>query len=125
MSINQVTISGNITRDPKTIETVSGSCVLKFGVAVNDRKKNKDGQWEDCASFFDCVMFGKRAQAVSQYIHKGTKVCIQGRLYQDRWTDKNGENRSQVVIHVEEFEFMNRREKPTQTQPIYEEDIPF
>lgn len=125
MSINQVTISGNITRDPKVIDTVSGSCVLKFGVAVNDRRKNKDGQWEDYASFFDCVMFGKRAQSLSQYIHKGTKVCVSGKLNQDRWEDKKtGENRTNVVIHVDEFEFMNRREKPTQA--IYEDDeIPF
>lgn len=127
MSINSVTISGNITRDPKVTETLSGSHVLKFGVAVNDRRKNKDGQWEDYASFFDCVMFGKRAESLANYIHKGTKVCIQGKLNQDRWDDKKtGETRTKVVIYVDEFEFMNRREKPTQTQAIYEEEeMPF
>lgn len=125
MSINQVTISGNITRDPIIKDTLSGSHVLKFGVAVNDRRKNKDGKWEDYASFFDCVMFGKRAQSLSQYIHKGTKVCVSGKLNHDRWEDKKtGENRTNVVIYVDEFEFMNRREKPTQA--IYEDDeIPF
>lgn len=127
MSINQVAISGNITRDPIVKETLSGSHVLKFGVAVNDRKKNKDGQWEDYASFIECVMFGKRAESLSKYVHKGTKVCVQGKLNQDRWEDKQtGEKRSQIVVYVEEFEFMNKREKPTQSQAAYEEsDIPF
>lgn len=126
MSINSVSISGNITRDPVLTDTVSGSFVLKFGVAVNDRRKGKDG-WEDYASFIDCVMFGKRAESISKYIHKGTKVSIQGKLNQDRWNDKStGEARSKIVVYVDEIELMSRREEPSQTTPKYEDSsIPF
>lgn len=126
MSINTVSISGNITRDPVLTDTVSGSFVLKFGVAVNDRRKGKDG-WEDYASFIDCVMFGKRAESISKYIHKGTKVSIQGKLNQDRWNDKStGEARSKIVVYVDEIELMSRREAPSQTTPKYEDSsIPF
>lgn len=127
MSINSVSISGNVTRDPSIIDTVNGSHVLKFSVAVNDRKKNKDGQWEDYASFIDCVVFGNRAKSLSQYIHKGTKVAIQGKLNQDRWQDREtGKMRSSVSVYVDEIELMSRREAPTQSGATYEDaNIPF
>lgn len=126
MSINSVSISGNVTRDPDSRVTPSGTNVLKFSVAVNERRKSKDGEWEDYASFIDCVMFGRRAEAISRYIHKGTKVSVQGKLSQDRWKDKStGESRSKLQVMVDEIELMSRREEPTQTQATYEADIPF
>lgn len=126
MSINSVSISGNVTRDPDSRVTPSGTNVLKFSVAVNERRKSKDGEWEDYASFIDCVMFGRRAEAISRYIHKGTKVSVQGKLSQDRWNDKStGESRSKLQVMVDEIELMSRREEPTQTQATYEADIPF
>lgn len=127
MSINSVAISGNITRDPDSRVAPSGTNVLKFSVAVNERRKSKDGNWEDYASFIDCVMFGRRAEAISRYIHKGTKVSVQGKLSQDRWKDKTtGESRSKIQVIVDEIELMSRREEPTQTQATYEADsIPF
>lgn len=126
MSINSVSISGNVTRDPDSRVTPSGTNVLKFSVAVNERRKSKDGEWEDYASFIDCVMFGRRAEAISRYVHKGTKVSVQGKLSQDRWKDKStGESRSKIQVMVEEIELMSRREEPTQTQATYEADIPF
>lgn len=124
MSINSVTISGNVTRDPDSRVAASGTNVLKFSVAVNERRKSNDG-WEDYASYIDCVMFGKRAEAISRYIKKGTKVAVQGKLSQDRWKDRNtGESRSKVQVMVDEIEFMSRREEPTQT--VFEDSqIPF
>lgn len=124
MSINSVTISGNVTRDPDSRVAASGTNVLKFSVAVNERRKSNDG-WEDYASYIDCVMFGKRAEAISRYIKKGTKVAVQGRLSQDRWKDRNtGESRSKVQVMVDEIELMSRREEPTQT--VFEDSqIPF
>ncbi|MDP2234443.1 MAG: single-stranded DNA-binding protein, partial [Actinomycetota bacterium] len=78
MSINRVMISGNLTRDPELRSTASGMAVLSLGVAVNDRRKNQQtGEWEDQANFIDCTMFGTRAEAVSQYLSKGTKVAIE------------------------------------------------
>lgn len=129
MSINQVAISGNVARDAKLTETVNGSFVLHFTVAVNDRRKSKEGQWEDYASFIDCTMFGKRANAIAPYVTKGTKVSIQGKLSQDRW-QSNGESKSKIEVYVDEIELMSRRERPSgdtmrQTEVYSSEDVPF
>ena len=110
MSINKVMISGNLTRDPELRTTASGMSVLSFGVAVNDRRRNQNGEWEDYANFVDCTMFGKRAEALSQYLQKGTKVAIEGRLHYSSWEDRNGGGRrSKLDVTVDELEFMSSR----------------
>ena len=81
MAINRVNISGNLTRDPELRSTASGTSVLWFCVAVNDRRKNpQTGEWEDYPNFVECTMFGTRAEAVSRYLSKGSKVAIEGKL---------------------------------------------
>ena len=65
MSINRVVISGNLTRDGEIRATAGGTTVLTFGVAVNDRRRNASGEWEDVPNFVDCVMFGTRADALA------------------------------------------------------------
>ena len=101
MSINRVNISGNLTRDPELRATAGGTQVLSFGVAVNDRRKNpQTGDWEDYPNFVDCTMFGTRAEAVSRYLSKGTKVAIEGKLRYSSW-ERDGQRRSKL-------EFMSR-----------------
>lgn len=132
MSINRVNISGNLTRDPEMRCTASGMQVLSFGVAVNDRAKNpQTGEWENRPNFVDCTMFGARAEAVSRYISKGSKVAIEGKLRWSQW-EKDGQKRSKIEVIVDEIEFMSRREDVAQQQPaaapvpdVYDEDIPF
>ena len=135
MSINRVNISGNLTRDPEMRCTASGMQVLSFGVAVNDRAKNpQTGEWEDRPNFVDCTMFGARAEAVSRYISKGSKVAIEGKLRWSQW-EKDGRKRSKIEVIVDEIEFMSRREDGAQApapQPaaapvpdVYDEDVPF
>ena len=110
MSINRVNISGNLTRDPELRQTAGGMAVLSFGVAVNDRRKNpQTGEWEDCPNFVDCTMFGTRAQAISQYIGKGSKVAIEGKLRWSQW-EKDGQKRSKLEVVVDEIEFMSRQQ---------------
>lgn len=120
MAINRVAISGNLTRDPELRQTQGGMAVLTMGVAVNDRAKNQQtGQWEDRANFVDCTMFGNRAQAVSQYLHKGSKVAIEGKLRWSQWDDRQtGQKRSKLEVVVEELEFMDSRQQQGQ-QPGY------
>ncbi len=110
MSINRVMISGNLTRDPELRSTASGMAVLNLGVAVNDRRKNQQtGEWEDYANFIDCVMFGTRAEAIAQYLSKGTKVAIEGKLRYRQWESQQGEKRSKVEVAVDDIEFMSSR----------------
>lgn len=121
MSINRVTITGNLTRDPELRTTASGTQVLAFGVAVNDRAKNgQTGQWEDRPNFIDCTMFGNRAQALSPHIHKGSKVAIEGKLRWSQWSDaQTGQKRSKLEVVVDDLEFMDARGHQSQPQPVY------
>ena len=134
MSINRVNISGNLTRDPELRATSGGAQVLSFGVAVNDRAKNQQtGEWEDRPNFIECTMFGARAEAVSRYISKGSKVAIEGKLRWSQW-EKDGQKRSKIEVIVDEIEFMSRQDsgqpqqqaqQRNQDPDLYDEDIPF
>jgi single-strand DNA-binding protein len=109
MSINKVIISGNLTRDPELRSTASGMPVLGFGVAVNDRRRNQQtGEWEDYPNFIDCTMFGARAESVSRFLSKGSKVAIEGKLRWSQW-EREGQKRSKIEVIVDEIEFMTSR----------------
>lgn len=110
-NINTVVIAGRTTKDPEIKVTPSGTAVLSLSLAVNDTKKNAQGEWEETANFFDCVLFGKRAESLAQYIPKGSKLTINGRLHQDRWQGQDGTNRSRVSIIVQDIEL------PPRSQP--------
>lgn len=108
MSINEVAISGNLTRDPNVRKTASGSSVMNFSVAVNDRRKNQQsGEWEDYPNYVDCVLMGRRADSLAQYLSKGTKVSVSGKLHYSSW-EKDGQKRSKLEVLVNEIEFMSR-----------------
>ncbi len=126
MSINKVFISGNLTRDPEMRTTQGGTVVMGLGVAVNDRRKNPTtGQWEDVPNYVDCTMFGNRASAVSQYLSKGAKVSIEGKLRWHSWQDQNGNNRSKLDVIVDEIELMARGQQQQQGYPLDDGPIPF
>ena len=117
MSINKVFISGNLTRDCELRATQGGSQVLTFGVAVNDRRKNpQTGEWEDYPNYVDCALFGKRAETVSRFIDKGSKVAIEGSLRYSSW-EKDGHKRSKIEVIVDEIEFMSKRDPQPKNQP--------
>lgn len=153
MSINRVNITGNLTRDPELRATASGTQVLSFGVAVNDRRRNaQTGEWEDYPNFVDCTMFGNRAEAVGRFLGKGMKVAIEGKLRYSSW-ERDGQKRSKLEVIVDEIDVMVRREQgsrapaddlaatvPAQAAPqwnaqqayaaapqpeFYDEDVPF
>jgi len=94
--INQVVLIGRLTRDAEVKYTTSGQAVCKFSIAVNRARKNGE-QWEDEPNFFDIVLWGKRGEALNQYLTKGKTVGVEGELRQDRW-QQDGQNRSKVEI---------------------------
>lgn len=135
MSINKVVITGNLTREPEIRRTASGMAILSFGVAVNDRRKDpKTGEWGDYANFIDCVMFGTRAESISNYLHKGIKVAIDGKLRWSQW-EREGQKRSKVEVTVDDIEILTPKgEQPNSPQAqapievsaeVYDDDIPF
>lgn len=111
MSINHVAVSGNLTRDPELRSTASGTQVMNFSVAVNDRRRNQQtGEWEDHPNYIDCVVFGARAQRLSTILHKGGKVAIQGKLRQNTWNDQQtGQRRSKIEVMVDDIDLMQQR----------------
>ena len=117
VSINRVNISGNLTRDPELRSTGGGTQVLSFGVAVNDRRRNQQsGEWEDVPNFVDCVVFGARAEPLSRYLSKGSKVAIEGKLRYSSWETKEGQRRIKLEVVVDEVEFLSPRNQGAASQ---------
>lgn len=107
--INRALLVGNITADPQLRATPSGSSILSFGIAVNDRRRNpQSGEWDDYPNYFDCNIFGNRATALANILHKGMKVAIEGKLRWSQW-ERDGQKRSKVEIIVDEIEFLSAR----------------
>lgn len=133
MSINSVSISGNLTRDPELRTANSGMSILRLGVAVNERRKVGD-EWEDYANFVDVTVFGKRGEALSRFLAKGTKVAITGKLHQNRWEAQDGSKRSAIEVIADEVDVMQKSGGSSSgSEPRYEdvrddlgaEEIPF
>lgn len=106
--INNITMSGNVTRDVEKRGTVDKPYIT-FGLAVTEYK----GNGEKSPMFFSCIMFGKRAASVAGFIQKGAKICVSGQLASDNYTDKNGIERTGFSIKVNDLELMSA--KPEQT----------
>lgn len=131
MSLNTLTLSGNLGADAELKATKSGSYVLTFSIAVTERVPKGNGTWGDYTSWIDCTMFGKRGEALAPYLRKGNKVAVTGHLHQHVW-QQDGRNRSRLEVRVDDVELMSvRRERqqgaqpPAQPQDIYDEDVPF
>jgi single-strand DNA-binding protein len=94
---NELTVAGNLTRDPVMRSTPRGMAVCNFSIANNKYRKNGD-VFEKETSFFDVQCWGDLAETVYNGCGKGTPVEVKGRLKQDRWTDRKGKNISKVII---------------------------
>jgi single-strand DNA-binding protein len=100
---NQVTIVGNVTRDPELRYTPNGAAMVRFGVAVNRRFRDESGQWKDGdTSFFDVTAWRTLAENIAESITSGTRVVVVGRLRTNTWETQEGEKRSKVEIEAEE-----------------------
>lgn len=101
-SINQVILMGRLTRDPEQRTTTSGKTIVSFSIAVD-----RGGQ-EDAADFFDVTAWEKLGELVMQYLGKGRRVLVQGRLRQDSWDDKEtGKKRSRVEVTATDVTFLD------------------
>lgn len=100
---SQVTLVGNLTRDPEMRYTPSGAAVVTFGVAVNRKWQNRQTQqWEESTSFFNVTAWRDLAQNVAESVVKGSRVIVVGRLEQRSWEDKDGSKRSVVEVQADE-----------------------
>jgi single-strand DNA-binding protein len=110
-SFNKVILMGNLTRDPELKYTQSQTAVCNFSMAVNRKFKGGDGQMKDEAVFVDCTAWGKKAENIQEYVHKGQPLFIEGRLTLNSW-EKDGQKHSKLLVTVETFQLMGDRGKP-------------
>jgi len=104
--MNKIMLIGNLGKDPEMNYTPSGMAITKFSLAVNRNRKTSTGERQEETDWFNIVAMDKRAEICNQYLHKGSKVYIEGRLSQRKYTDKNGIDRWMVEVIVNDMEML-------------------
>ncbi len=107
-SVNQVILMGNLTRDPELRQTPSGQSVVSFSLALNRSYKDSSGEWQEATDFIDVVAWGPLAERVSQYMSKGRRCLVQGRLQSRSW-EQEGQKRSKVEVLANDVTFLDGR----------------
>lgn len=107
-SYNRVILVGNLTRDVEMRYTPSGTPVTELGLAVNDRRKNANGDWVDETTFVDVTLWSRTAEIAHQYLSKGSPVLIEGRLKLDTW-ETDGQKRSKLRVVGERMQMLGGR----------------
>lgn len=105
-SINQVILMGNLTRDPELRTTPNGQSVCSFSLAINRSWQDQSGQQQDAVDYFDVTAWGKLGELVNQYLSKGRKCLVQGRLSQRTW-EKDGQKHSKVDVVASDVTFLD------------------
>lgn len=105
-SYNRVILMGNLTRDVQVKYTTSGTPVTEVGLAVNDRRKNSQGEWVDEVTFVDVTFWGRTAEVAGQYLSKGSPVFIEGRLKLDSW-EKDGQKNYKLRVVCERMQLLS------------------
>lgn len=107
-SLNQVTLMGNLTRDPELRQTPNGQNVTSFSIALNRSYKDSSGEWQEVTDYVDIVCWGPLAERVDQYLSKGRRCLIQGRLQSRSW-EQDGQKRSKVEVLANDVTFLDSR----------------
>jgi single-strand DNA-binding protein len=105
MYINKAIIYGNLTRDPELKSLPSGAQVCEFGVATNRVWKDKNGAKQESTDYHNIVVFGRQAELVKQYLHKGAGVFLEGRIQTRSWDAKDGTKRYRTEIVADRIQF--------------------
>ena len=107
-SVNQVILMGNLTRDPELRQTPNGLNVCSFSIALNRSYKDGSGEWQEATDYVDIVAWGPLGERVSQYLSKGRRVLVQGRLQSRSW-EQEGQKRSKVEVNASDVTFLDGR----------------
>ena len=124
-NINSIVVTGNVTRDigEKDFGYIGGDngiAKLSISIAVNKSVK-RNGEWTNEACFFDVELWGKLAETMKKYLHKGKGVAVQGKLDQDRW-EKDGQNKSRVYIRAENVQLLGGGKEKSDNVPATSEN---
>ena len=106
---NKVIMVGNLTRDIEVKYLQSGTAIAKSAIATNKRFKSQNGDQKEEVCFIDVTFWGRTAEIVNQYLRRGSKILVEGRLILDQWTDQNGQKRSKHSITVETMTMLGNK----------------
>ncbi|GIW93194.1 MAG: single-stranded DNA-binding protein [Pirellulaceae bacterium] len=106
-SFNRVILVGNLTRDVELRYTPQGTPVTEVGLAVNDRRRNQQGEWVEETTFVDVTLWGRQAEVAKEYLGKGSPVLIEGRLKLDTW-ETDGQRRSKLRVVADRMQMLGR-----------------
>jgi single-strand DNA-binding protein len=137
-SFNQVTLVGNMVRDPEVKALNSGTSVAKFTIGMTRKWQTENGEKKEEATFVDVDSFGKTAAVIEKYLRKGDPVLVEGRLKTEQW-EKDGQKRSKLMVVANSIQLLG---KPVDTgarqpiqgsspaaapapQPVAQDDVPF
>ena len=124
-NLNKAFLIGNLTRDPELRYIPSGTAVANFGLAVNRKYTNSDGQKMDDVCFVDVVAWDKLAEICDEYLSKGSPVFIEGRLQMDSWEQDDGQKRSKLKVVAQNIQFLSGGKADDSEGKDPDDDIPF
>jgi single-strand DNA-binding protein len=107
-SFNQAILMGNLTRDPELRQTPNGQSVVSFSLALNRSYKDSSGEWQEVTDYVDCVAWAGLAERVAQYLTKGRRCLVLGRLQSRNW-EQDGQKRSKVEVLANDVTFLDSR----------------
>lgn len=119
-SLNQVTLMGNLTRDPELRNTPNGQNVTNFSLALNRSYKDSGGEWQEATDYVDIVCWGPLAERVDQYLSKGRRCLVQGRIQSRSW-EQDGQKRNKVEVLANDVTFLDGRSDDN-NQSSYSDD---
>jgi single-strand DNA-binding protein len=108
-SINRVVLVGRLTRDPELRSLPSGVSVCALRVACSSSRKDAEGEYQEYPNFFDVDVYGGSADSVARYMHKGSRIAVDGRLQWREWEGPAQERRQAVSIVADTVQFLDSR----------------
>ena len=107
--LNRVTLVGRLTRDPELRHTGGGDPICSIRLAVSSRARDEGGNWGDRSNYFDVTVFGRQAQTAADYLAKGRRIGVDGRLSWREWQAQDGTKRQSVEVIANDIFFLDSR----------------
>ena len=134
-SLNRVTLIGNVGRDPELRYTPNGTPVANFSIATTERFKGQDGEWKDQTEWHNLVAWRKLAEIVGEYVKKGSKLFVEGKLKTRSWDGQDGKKNYRTEIFIDQMIMLDSRgggqsgggfdNSGFEPDQITDDDIPF
>lgn len=109
--LNKVMAIGNVGKEPKIFHFQNGNTKASFSIATTKRYRDSNGEQKEQTTWIPCVAFGKTAEAVENYVAKGTQVYVEGEFMVSNYTDANGQKKYSTEVKIETIQFLSKFEK--------------